>query len=186
MIGLGGLLFYANSIYNRFMYAPESSVECRKNLAASAKNMAKAEFFGIGLNNFGIKVNAEYPYSKHYMPEGFKEGLVESLYLMIAAETGWLNMFVFIFFIAYFYLTNIRNIYYYRKSKMIYLPIAIAGGLAAVFLQSYLEWVLKQPPNFYQMMFFFAVIMAMNRIHKQNVKCSKEEIENAEFAIQNL
>ncbi len=186
MIGLAGLLFYANSIYNRFMYAPESSMESRKHLAVSAKNMAKSDFFGVGLNNFGIKVNAEYPYSEHYMPKDFKEGLVESIYLMIAAETGWLNMFIFIFFIAYFYVTNIRNIYYYRKSKMIYLPIAIAGGLAAIFLQSYLEWVLKQSPNFYQMMFFFAIITAMNRIHKQNMKRGKEDMEIAEFAVQNL
>jgi len=183
MIGLMGLLFYANSIYNRFMYAPESSMESRQHLATSAKNMAADGFFGVGLNNFGIKVNAEYPYSKHYMPEGFREGLVESIYLMIAAETGWLNMFVFLTFIAYFYITNIRNIYYYRHSQMVYLPIAIAGGLAAIFLQSYLEWVLKQAPNFYQMMFFFAIIMAMKRIHNKNPKRSKEEIENAEREI---
>lgn len=168
------------------MYAPESSMESRKHLAVSAKNMAKDNFFGVGLNNFGIKVNAEYPYSKHYMPKGFKEGLVESIYLMIAAETGWMNMFIFIFFIAYFYLTNIRNIFNYRNSKMVYLPIAIAGGLAAVFLQSYLEWVLKQPPNFYQMMFFFAIIMAMSRIHRQNAKSSKEERKIAELAVKNL
>lgn len=186
MIGLGGLLFYANSIYNRFMYAPESSMESRKHLAVSARNMAKDGFFGVGLNNFGIKVNAEYPYSKHYMPEDFKEGLVENIYLMIAAETGWLNMFVFMLFIMYFYVVNIRNIYYYRNSKMIYLSIAIAGGLAAIFLQSYLEWVLKQAPNFYQMMFFFAIIAAMDRIHKQNAKCSKEDMEIAELAIKNL
>ena len=186
MVGLSGLLFYANSIYNRFMHAPESSMESRKHLAASAKNMANDGFFGVGLNNFGIKVNAEYPYSKHYMPEDFKEGLVESIYLMIAAETGWLNMFVFLIFIIYFYLANIRNIYYYRSSKMIYLPIAIAGGLAAIFLQSYLEWVLKQSPNFYQMMFFFAIVMAMARIHKQNAKLSKEDMEMTERAIQNL
>jgi O-Antigen ligase len=186
MIGLAGLLFYANSIYNRFMYAPESSMQSRTHLATSAKNMAKDGFFGVGLNNFGIKVNAEYPYSKHHMAEGFKEGLVESIYLMIAAETGWLNMFVFLAFILYFYFSNVRNIYYYRKSKMVYLPIAISGGLAAIFLQSLLEWVLKQSPNFYQMMFFFAIIMAMDKIHKQNAKCSKEELENAELAIKNL
>ena len=185
IIGITGLLFYANSIYNRFMYAPESSLESRQHLARSATNMANDKFFGIGLNNFGIKVNADYPYSTHYMPEGFKEGLVESVYLMIAAETGWVNMFVFITFLLYFFFLDIGNVYRYRRSKMVYLPIAIAGGMAAIFLQSYLEWVLKQSPNFYQLMFFFAIIAAMTRIHKQ-YPIHSEEIEEYEREIVNF
>ena len=183
ILGLCALLFYANSIYNRFMYAPESSMESRTHLATSAKNMAADGFFGVGLNNFGIKVNSNYPYSKHYLPPDFKEGLVESIYLMIAAETGWLNMFVFMWFIMYFYFVNIRNVFYYRKSQLVYLPIAIAGGLSAIFLQSYLEWVLKQAPNFYQMMFFFAIVAAMSKIYKQY---RKEDIDVADLAIENV
>jgi hypothetical protein len=169
-VGLAGVLSYANAIYERFMYAPESSLECRKNLATSATNMANDKFFGIGLNNFGIKVNSDYPYSTHYMPPGFKEGLVESVYFMVAAETGWLNMIVFIFMLLYLYIVNLMNIFRYRKSKMLYLPIALAGGLSAVYLQSYLEWVLKQTCNYYQLMLFFAIIMAMNRLYKNNTK----------------
>ena len=186
MVALGGLMFYANSIWNRFVNAPESSMECRENLARSAKNMAADGTFGVGLNNFGIKVNADYPYSKHYMPEGFKEGLVESIYLMIAAETGWFNMFVYITLLLYFYVINLRNIYRYRYSKMVYLPIAISGGLAAVYLQSILEWVLKQPPNYYQLMFFFAVIAAMSKIYRRRSKLTKEEIMEEEYNIINL
>lgn len=186
VVAITGLMFYANSIYNRFMYAPKSSMESRQHLATSAKNMAADGFFGVGLNNFGIKVNADYPYSKHYLPEGFKEGLVESIYLMIAAETGWLNMFVYIAFILSLYIINLRNIYRYRHSKMVYLPIAIAGGLAAIYLQSLLEWVLKQAPNFYQMMFFFAIVAAMSRIHKKNPKRKKEEIIEEDYKIIDL
>ena len=186
MVALGGLMFYANSIWNRFVNAPESSMECRENLARSAKNMAADKTFGIGLNNFGIKVNADYPYSTHYMPEGFKEGLVESVYLMIAAETGWFNMLVYITLLLYFYVINLRNIYRYRYSKMVYLPIAIAGGLAAIYLQSILEWVLKQPPNYYQLMFFFAVIAAMSKIYRRRSKLTKEERMEEEYNIINL
>lgn len=186
LVALGGLLFYANSILNRFMNAPKSSMECRENLARSAKNMAADGFFGVGLNNFGIKVNSDYPYSTHFMPEGFKEGLVESVYLMIAAETGWLNMFIFIAFILYFYIINLFNIYRYKHSKMVYLPIALGGGLAAIYLQSILEWVLKQPPSFYQLMLFFAMIAAMAKIYKKNSKLTKEERMEAEYNVINL
>lgn len=175
LVAMGGLLFYANSIYERFLHAPESSLESRENLAVSATNMANDKDCGIGLNNFGIKVNAEYPYSKHYMPEGFKEGLVESVYLMIAAETGWFNMYVYIVMILYFYIMNLRNIRRYRRSKLVYLPIGIGGGLAAIFAQSYLEWVLKQAPNYYQLMLFFAMIASMSRFYKDYAKLSSEE-----------
>jgi len=186
LVAMGGLLFYANSIYERFMYAPESSLESRKNLATSAINMANDKDCGIGLNNFGIKVNAEYPYSKHFLPEGFKEGLVESVYLMIAAETGWFNMYVYIFMISYFYIMNLVNIRRYRRSKLVYLPIGLAGGLAAIFAQSYLEWVLKQAPNFYQLMLFFAMIAAMAGFYKDYAKLSGEERLALEAGINNF
>lgn len=169
-VAFSGLLYYANAMYERFMYAPESSLESRQHLARSARNMANDKIFGVGLNNFGIKVNADYPYSEHYMPKGFKEGLVESVFLMIAAETGWFNMLLFAYLLLYFYFVNLRNIYRYKNTRLLYLPIAIAGGLAAIYLQSSIEWVLKQFSNFYQLMFFFAIIMAMARIHKQNTK----------------
>jgi hypothetical protein len=170
LVGLVGLLSYANSIYNRYVNAPKSSYECRQHLETSAKNMAADGFFGVGLNNFGLKVNAEYPYSKHHLPPGFKEGLVESVYLMIAAETGWLNMFIYITLLLFFYIMNLGNIVRYKRTKIVYLSIGIAGGLAAIYLQSILEWVLKQPPSYYQLMFFFAIIAAMTKIHKQAMK----------------
>ncbi len=185
-VGLSGLIYYANAMYERYMYAPETSLESRENLAISAENMANDKIFGIGLNNFGIKVNADYPYSKHYMPEGFKEGLVESIYLMIAAETGWFNMLLFMCLLMYFYFVNLRNIFRYQNNRMIYLPIALAGGLAAIYLQSCLEWVLKQSSNFYQLMFFFAIIMAMAKIHMQNVKRTQIKEAKAKIAAAEL
>ena len=173
-VGFCGLLLYANAIYERFMYAPKSSLECRKNLATSAINMANDKFFGIGLNNFGVKVNAEYPYSEHAMPKGFKEGLVETIYLMVAAETGWMNLGIFILMLLYFFILNVINIFRYRRTPYVYIAVGIAGGLSAIYVQSSLEWVLKQTCNFYQMMFMFAIVVSMSRIYKEETKKYKK------------
>ena len=139
------------------------------NLAVSAVNMADDKFLGIGLNNFGVKVNKPWPYSKH-LDKGdkkFKEGLVETVYLMIAAETGWLNLVVFAVFLLYYYIMNFINIFRFVNTEYQYFAVGLAGGLGSIYLQSSLEWVLKQAPNYYQLMFCFAIIAAMKTIYQR-------------------
>ena len=62
------------------------------------------------------------------------------------------------------------------------LGLGLAGGLGSIYLQSSLEWVLKQSPNFYQLMFCFAIIAAMMRIYKREfaLERRKEQKENEE------
>ena len=50
------------------------------------------------------------------------------------------------------------------------MPIGIAGGLLAIYLQSTLEWVLKQTPNFYELVLIFAIISVMNQVYKDHNK----------------
>jgi len=166
----GLLLFKAwGPITERFKTAPEQSATTRVDLAIAAVKMANDKTFGIGLNNFGVKVNPPYSYSSHiemYNPESEEEknGLVETTYLMIAAETGWHNLLVFFIFIFYYLFMNIRNYFLYRGSDFQFVPIAFIGGLLAIYLESSLEWVLKQTNNFYQLMLIFAIIAGMHRI----------------------
>lgn len=171
-LGMAGAVILAYSmktIVRRFETAPAMSKITRYHLAVAAVNMANDKFWGIGLNNFGVKVNRPYPYSKHLelrkYPEGFKEGLVETTYLMIAAETGWLNLGVFLCFLGYFFFKNLLNYWRYRGDEMEFLAIGIAGGLASIYVESTLEWVLKQNANFYQLMLVFAMIAAMERLY---------------------
>ncbi|MHB9138935.1 MAG: O-antigen ligase family protein [Victivallaceae bacterium] len=191
-IGFGAIIavgLMINTVFNRFQNAPEASRITRYNLAVSAINMANDKFLGVGLNNFGIKVNKPYPYSKHYnkrYPAGFKEGLVETIYLMIAGETGWLNLGIFIIFIMYYYIMNFINIFRFANTEYQYFAIGLAGGLASIYVQSSLEWVLKQSPNFYQLMFCFAIIASMMTIYKREFAAKKleEKAERQELARQ--
>jgi hypothetical protein len=156
-------------ITERFKTAPEQSATTRVDLAIAAVKMANDKVFGIGLNNFGYKINPPYQYSSHiemYNPESEEEknGLVETTYLMIAAETGWLNLVVFFILLFYFLFMNIRNYFLYKGSDFQFVPIALIGGLLAIYLESSLEWVLKQTNNYYQLMLVFAIIAGMHRI----------------------
>lgn len=181
MIGLGAVITVVamiNTVLQRFETAPVASKITRYNLANSAVNMANDKFLGIGLNNFGVKVNKPWPYSKHLDKERdkkFKEGLVETIYLMIAAETGWLNLVVFALFLLYFYIMNFINIFRFINTEYQYFAIGLAGGLGAIYLQSSLEWVLKQSPNFYQLMLCFAIIAAMMNIYKRDFAVTKRK-----------
>lgn len=169
-LGAAVLVVAIDSIIRRIDTAPKASRITRYNLAVSASNMANDKIFGVGLNNFGLKVNKPYPYSKHFekghYPKGFKEGLVETVYLMVAAETGWFNLFIFIIYIMYFYMINLMNIFRFQRRNIQFVAVGLAGGLLGIYLQSSLEWVLKQSCNFYQLMMVFALIGAMARINR--------------------
>lgn len=166
LLGTGVLYKAMDTITERIETAPEESANVRVVLAIAAQNMANDKILGIGLNNFGLKINDPYPYGNHIPKKDAYEkgGLVETIYLMIAAETGWHNLVVFFMFIFYMYGKNVRNFFRLKGSQYRYIPIGIAGGLTAIYLQSTLEWVLKQTNNFYQLMFVFAIIGAVSKL----------------------
>ncbi|MDD3118178.1 MAG: O-antigen ligase family protein [Victivallales bacterium] len=171
IVGSMLLGYAAPTIIRRFKYAPVTSRLYREQLAKAACNMANDSFFGVGLNNFGLKVNPPYQYFKEDKkikhPEGYTEGLVESTYLMIAAETGWFNLAVYLLLLLRLYWINFRNIFRLRHRNEQFIAIGFAGGLSAIYLQSVLEWVLRQTDNAYQLMYILAVIVAMDTIYRR-------------------
>jgi hypothetical protein len=168
-VGMLGALRSMDSIISRFESAPEASANTRKMLAVAAVKMANDKTLGVGLNNFGLKINPPYNYSSHIegLTEESRGGLVETVYLSFAAETGWHNMVVYFILLFYFYFKNMNNFVKFRKSDYIWLPIGLAGGLMGIYLESALEWVLKQSNNFYQLMLCFALIDSMDRLYKR-------------------
>jgi hypothetical protein len=161
-----------DSITERFQTAPEESANTRVNLAIAALKMVKDKPLGIGLNNFGIKINPPYQYSSHIEmhnaeDEDEKNGLVETVYLMIAAECGWHTLAMYFIMLFYFYFLNLRNYFVYKGSDYQFFAIGLLGGLLGIYLESGLEWVLKQTNNFYQLMMIFGFITAMYKIERR-------------------
>ena len=160
----GALLLLPN-IIKRFENAPKESLMTRQYLAASAWNMMKDKpFAGVGLNNWGIKINPPYPYCEYRyeapkrFAKEFKEGIVETSYLLVGAECGFLALAAFLAWLGYYYVAACKLVKKLRRTELFYIPVGIVGGLSAIYLQSTLEWVMKQQVNFIQMMMLFAVL----------------------------
>ena len=159
----GALLLLPN-IINRCETAPKESLMTRQNLAAAAWNMMKDNpFAGVGLNNWGIKINPPYPYCEYRygnkrIAKDFKEGIVETSYLLVGAECGFLALGAFLAWLGYYYVAACRLVKKLRRTTLFYIPAGIVGGLTSVYLQSTLEWVMKQQVNFIQMMILFATL----------------------------
>lgn len=176
-----GLIKAMDSIVERFETAPEESGITRIVLAQAAAMMANDKLLGIGLNNFGLKINPPYPYSDHIYPalhdgkmppEDYEEknGLVETIYLMIAAETGWHNLGIFLTFLFVFYFRNFRNYRLMKLSEYRFVAIGLLGGLLGIYVESSLEWVLKQTNNFYQLMLVFALINVCYKLYNRQLQ----------------
>ena len=174
IIGTLGIIKAADMVVERFETASPTSAETRIYLANIACNVANAYFFGGGLNNWNIKTT--YPYTYNHV-EGFdtleedaNPGIVETIYLLVAAECGWITLIILLIWFIYYFYTNLLNIWRYKNTGILYMPIGIAGGLLAIYLQSTLEWVLKQTPNFYELVLIFAIISVMNQVYKDHNK----------------
>ena len=164
----GALLLLPN-IIKRFENAPKESLMTRQYLASSAWDMmCDKPFVGVGLNNWGIKINPPYPYCEYRygnkrIAEDFKEGIVETSYLLVGAECGFFALAAFLAWLGYYYITACKLVKKLRRTEIFYIPAGIVGGLTAIYLQSTLEWVMKQQVNFIQMMILFAMLSILNK-----------------------
>ncbi|MBR7144136.1 MAG: O-antigen ligase family protein [Lentisphaeria bacterium] len=159
-----GFLLLLPNIIKRFTHAPKESLMTRQYLGASAWNMMKDKpFAGVGLNNWGIKINPPYPYCEYRyankrIAKDFREGIVETSYLLVGAECGFPALAAFLAWLGYYYVAACKMVKRMRRSNLFFIPVGIVGGLSAIYLQSTLEWVMKQQVNFIQLMILFAAL----------------------------
>jgi len=168
LIAMVALSIFLPRIIDRFERAPEASANTRKELAIAALNMIKdMPMSGVGINNWGIKINPPYDYSSHRegkrYDDGFRNGIVETIYLLVGAECGVPCLVVLLAWFGYYWFSCIRLMRILQRTPFFYIPAGVLGGLTGIFLQSALEWVLKQQMNFMLLVIIFAFISYLNR-----------------------
>lgn len=188
VIALGVVLLFVPRLIERFESAPESSGQTRINFAIAARNMIMDEpFFGVGLNNWGIKINPPYEYSEHRDPskgftDDYKDGIVETIYLLVCAECGIPCFLMLLLFFFCHWAAALKLSGRLRKTPYFFIPAGLIGGFTMIYLQSVLEWVLKQQVNFLELMIFFAVIDYMNRHWRELKAASLQPLEYRRLA----
>ena len=171
VIGFFGCALLLPRIIMRFSANNERSASTRVDLALSARNMMQDEpLFGIGLNNWGVKINAPYPYNVREWvlnptskwQEEYKDGVVETIYLLVAAECGLPGLGLLLIWFGYYWVSAFRLCKKLAGTSYAYIPAGLLGGFTSIFLQSVLEWVLKQSVNFAAMVALFAMAGFLN------------------------
>ena len=164
LVGVVGLAAMLPHIINRFQNAPEASKNTRIELALCAKEMILDEpLCGVGINNWGIKINSPYEYAElagrnPNRGEGFKDGIVETVYLLVGAECGIPALVAMLLWFAYYLVLCFSLARRLAGTAYAAIPVGIAGGLVACYVQSCLEWVLRQQMNLIFLMMFFALL----------------------------
>ena len=164
LMGLVGLGLMLPRIVERFREAPEESKNTRIELALCAREMIADEpWRGVGINNWGIKINPPYEYAeragrKNNRGADFKDGIVETVYLLVGAECGIPALAMMILWFLSYLVRCVALSIKLRGTYYAAIPAGVAGGLVACYIQSCLEWVLRQQMNLILLMVLFALL----------------------------
>lgn len=163
LVGMGcvaavGLGMTMDTIMARFQdYGNQESKNTRDMLNISSRMMLTEYPLGIGWNNFAHVINRPYYYGDHIdrwqringntVDPTYKKGVVESLWWLLLAETGYQGFAAFILFICVFTWWNLRNAWFYRRRPLGAISIGLLVGSSMNYAQSFLERILTQPRN---------------------------------------
>ncbi len=169
----------APQILERFHEAPKESEQTREYFNNAAVAMADHYRFGTGINSYSWmlantryywyvypdKIGIENPRAFRYSARGKSRlGTCHNIYLLFAAETGWIGMIVFLLFILRFYVHNLWH--YLRAIDPEYKAILLGllAGFWSIHLQGTLEWVWRQTAFFYLFILLSGLMVAIARL----------------------
>ena len=161
-------------IIQRFTKAPEASKNTRIVLAIASKRMADDYRLGFGANNYYEYSGMAYDYVQDYYHDYDDKrygGLVETIYLLVAAECGWWGLGTLILWFLYYYFSDIISMFILRKKPCSGIVIGLFVGLSCNYWHSTLEWSLKQYNNFAEQMIVYAVIGVI-AVNRKNIKAA--------------
>jgi len=158
-----GLLAMLPRIIERFTEAPTSSGETRIELAQCAYEMiVDKPLTGVGINNWSLNMEPTHPYQDRASETVGRElnyrGIVETVYLLVCAECGVPALVAMVTWFAWHWILSVRLLGKLRGTEWYFVPAGLFGGLAVNYMQSSLEWVLRQQLNLVCLMFVFAVL----------------------------
>ncbi len=178
-LGIHATLYSLPTMIYRFEKAPESSAETRKTMATTAMNIIKEKpLLGCGINNWSNVSNL--PQYNYFQPnyvydENSENGVCETTYLLVGAECGLLGLASLLCLYFYYLFQAMYQSFKWRKTEYFYLLAGISGGFISNYLQSILEWVLKQQVNFCMLLYCFGIVAALVQSTREHTTLSRLE-----------
>ncbi len=170
ILAVVALFLAAPRIQRRFEKASKASGDTRVKLANIALMMTQEHPFGVGINNWGLNVSNDNYADIRTTGDQRYTAVVETSYLLVMAECGYVGLGAYLLFLGTFLIINIRCLWAYWKTPYDFIPWGLLGGLLAVYLQSILEWVLKQSINLTQLVIFCAIISSLLALRHKIVR----------------
>jgi hypothetical protein len=153
-VALGLVLFLVlaksmDSIVERFITAPDASVEARDRFEGAAAAMLDDNFFGIGINQYSHVLENEGYADRFEMPEVDRDGLAHHIYWLAAAELGWFGLLAYLWLIAAPLYTAVRGAIRFRHDVRGDVLLGCAAGMAAMHVHGLAEWIARQSSVMY-------------------------------------
>ena len=150
-------------VIERFVTAPKASGDTRVELAYCAWEMIRDEpLRGVGINNWSLKMSPPHTYQENASVAIDRDlnytGIVETVYLLVGAECGIPALLAMVAWFGWYVFVCVRLLWRLKGTEWYFIPAGLLGGLTANYLQSVLEWVLRQPMNLICLVFVFALL----------------------------
>ena len=152
-----GLSVFIGKIIGRFTSTTAMNMDARYMLNEAAFRMIGAHpFAGIGLNNFGPKLDF---YDVHGITQ-FARYPAHNIYLLIAAETGFISMCVFVSFIVMVVVAGMRAGVSSGDHFIRAFATGASCGILAVMLQGMVDFSMLVPVFYVLFFVICALILA--------------------------
>ena len=153
------------AIIERFETAPTSARLSREQANAAAVAMANSHWLGVGLNNYSHAIN-ETHFSR-FVPLEIDRGIVHNIYLLHAAEMGWLGLVLFVLLIGSFLCMALRIMSRRMDNIVSWIAIGIFAGMLSLWIQSSLEWAFRQTYITVEFFMLAGFLAALPRVLRQ-------------------
>jgi O-antigen ligase len=159
---LGGSLA-ADSIINRIKNAPVESEQARDEFNEIARLMAEDNIFGVGLNHFSHQLTNTDKYRENLdvMSNEEQGGVAHHIYLLTAAELGYIGLVSFVILLLRFHFIAFWNSFN-KKEDVGAIFFAILVGLTSLHASGFLEWAFRITPVTYMFAITAALLTGMN------------------------
>ena len=153
------------SIIERFESAPVNAELSRHQANDAAIAMANSGWLGIGINNYSHAVN-NTDFSR-YVPLEIDRGIVHNVYLLHAAEMGWIGLAVFLLLIGRVIWIAVGITIKRENNIVSHIAIGILASMLALWLQSSLEWAFRQTYIVVEYFMLAGFLAALPRVRKK-------------------